>query len=55
MKGLRLPVIKGRFPAPKVLSMDDYLKFVNLNLKYICNTKNRRQNKPINMGIPFKI
>jgi hypothetical protein len=55
MKELNFPVIKGRLPLGKTLSMDDYLKFVMLNLKYIFNTKNRKQNKPIKKGTPFKI
>lgn len=33
MKKLKLPVIKAPMPKPKILSMNDYLKFVQFNLK----------------------
>lgn len=33
MKDLRLPVIKNKVQASKILSMDDYLKFVSFNLR----------------------
>lgn len=55
MKELRLPVIKSIFPLSKVLSMDDYLRFVILNLKYVANDRNRKHRKSINVGTPFKI
>jgi hypothetical protein len=31
---LNLPVIRGNIPPAKYLSMDDYLKFVSINLKF---------------------
>ena len=34
MEKLEFPIIKGLLPSAKWLSMDDYLKFINLNLKY---------------------
>ena len=34
MKKLKLPIIKAPMQQPKILSMDDYLKFVQFNLKY---------------------
>lgn len=34
MKKMNLPVAKNMFYTVKCLSMNDYLKFVNLNLKY---------------------
>ncbi len=34
MKKLNLPIIKTPLSQPKILSMDDYLKFVQFNLKY---------------------
>ena len=37
MQELKLPIIKERLPAAKSLSMDDYLRFVNLHLKYTLN------------------
>ena len=46
-KKLNLPVIKGASPAAKHLSMDDYLRFVALNLKYTVNKKAIRKQKRI--------
>lgn len=34
MKKLNLPIIKGKLPPKKVLSMDDYFKFVKFNCQY---------------------
>lgn len=34
MKGLKLPIIKVPNQRSKILSMSDYLKFVQFNLKY---------------------
>lgn len=34
MKKLKLPAVKIPMPAPKILSMDDYLKFVQFNLQH---------------------
>ncbi len=36
---LNLPVIKGTLPAARYLSMDDYVNFVTLNLKYIVDRR----------------
>lgn len=56
MKELRLPVIKSNPLPSKILSMDDYLKFVTINLKYIFNVKkNRKHSKVTHVGAPFKI
>lgn len=38
-KKLRLPSIKDAPSKPKILSMDNYLKFVQFNLKYTFNKK----------------
>lgn len=37
MGKLKLPIIKEPLPETKWLSMDEYLKFVNFNLKYTVN------------------
>jgi len=37
MEKLKFPIIRKPLPAPKTLSMDDYLRFVSLNLKYAFN------------------
>lgn len=42
---LKLPVIKGNLPPSKHLSMDDYLKFVNLNLKHTVDMESVRRQK----------
>jgi hypothetical protein len=34
MKELKLPIIRGHLPKKRVLSMDEYLEFVQFNLKY---------------------
>ena len=39
MKKLNFPIIHEPLPDAKWLSMDDYLKFVNFNLKYTFNRK----------------
>lgn len=56
MKKLNLPVIKGYFSEPKALSMDEYLKFVQFNLKYTVNKKaNTKWKKMLSVNIPFSI
>ena len=35
MSDLNLPVIKSDLPPPRSLSMDGYLKFVEMYLKYL--------------------
>ena len=55
MNKLNLPIIKGNIPSAKYLSMDDYLKFVSLNLKYAVSDKalsRARRNKTF-ADIPF--
>ncbi len=39
MKKLKLPVIKGSMSEHRTLSMDDYLEFVQFNLKHAFNRK----------------
>ncbi len=39
MKELKLPIIKGAMPKPKILSMNEYLKFVQFNLKQAFDKK----------------
>jgi hypothetical protein len=51
---LNLPVIKGRPPATRCLSMDDYLNFVFLNLKYIIDKRAvRKEKKLAAVNVPF--
>ena len=54
VKKLNLPIIKVDSPTAKCLSMDDYLKFVNLHLKYTLDKKvARRYKKLIGVNIAF--
>ena len=39
MEKLKFPIIRKCSLKPKALSMDDYLRFVSLNLKYTFNRK----------------
>ena len=56
MEKLKLPVVKGRTPKSKRLSMDDYLKFVYLNLKYTLDRKNIRKYKSLlAVNVPFSL
>ena len=56
MERLNLPVIKRKLSMRRCLSMDDYLKFVTLNLKYTIDTKALRRQKKIEMvNVPFSL
>jgi hypothetical protein len=56
MKKLNFPIVKGTLPPAKHLSMDDYLKFVNLQLKYMLDRKTlRRQKKLSQVNVSFSI
>jgi len=53
---LDLPIIREAMPNKKCLSMDDYLKFVNLHLKYTFNRNAyKRWKKMLAVNIPFSI
>jgi len=56
MKELKLPIIRRPLPVAKWLSMDDYLKFVNLNLKYALDRKTVRKQKKLQVvNVPFSL
>lgn len=56
MKKLKLPIIRGPGPRSKVLSMDDYLKFVMLHLKYTFDRKaSDKWKKILAVDVPFSI
>lgn len=56
MKELNLPIIKGAPPATKWLPMDDYLKFIILNLKYTLDKKTIRRRKKLEaVNVPFSL
>lgn len=53
---IKLPIIKGKIPEPKSVSMDDYLRFVEFNLKYVVNLKEcRKQKRASAVNVLFEI
>jgi hypothetical protein len=55
-KALKLPIIKKALPEPPPLNMDDYLKFVTMNLKYCPPPKlSRKQEMALRVTVPFVI
>lgn len=56
IKNLNLPIIRRTMPDDKWLSMDDYLRFVHLHLKYTFNKEAYNQwKKMLAVNIPFSI
>ena len=56
MKELKLPIIKGNIPPAKSLSMDDYVRFVCLNLRYTTNKEASNKFKRLQLvNVPFSI
>ncbi len=56
MKKLKLPVIRGSQGEPRTLSMDDYLEFVQFNLKHAFNRKAyTKWKKMMAVNVPFSI
>ena len=56
MKELNLPVIQGLSLETKRLSMDEYLKFVMLHLKYTFNKKSYKVWKKWQaVNVPFSL
>lgn len=54
MEKLNFPVIRESLPDAKWLSMDDYLKFVNFNLKYAFDRKiYKKWKKMLAVTVPF--
>ncbi len=54
MKKLKLSVIKEPLPKPRVLSMDEYLKFVQFNLKHAFDKKAYAiWKKKLSVNVPF--
>ena len=47
MKDINLPIIKKQLPEKRHLSMDDYLRFIYLNLKYTVDIKANRKLKKL--------
>ena len=56
MEDLRFPIIKKSMPPAKRLSMNEYVKFVFLNLRYTLNKKEyKKTKKPSSTTTPFSI
>ncbi len=57
MKDLNLPIIKGPMREPKPLSMDEYLEFVEFNLKEIPfdHKAYAKEKKLLAVNVPFRI
>ena len=56
MKKLKLPILKNIPSEPKILSMDDYFKFVQFNLKHAFDRKAyAKWKKILAVNVPFKI
>jgi hypothetical protein len=47
LEKLNFPIIKTDMPPPKWLSMEDYIEFVNLHLKYTIDKKTYRKQKKL--------
>ncbi len=56
MKKLNLPVMQNPFPGAKRLSMNEYLKFVLLHLKYTFDRKTYKVwKKWQTVNVPFSL
>ncbi len=56
MDELKLPIIRGKTGSKKQLSMDDYAKFVDLNLKYTIDREaNKKQKRLLACTKPFSL
>jgi hypothetical protein len=56
MEKLNLPIIREGLTGAKHLSMDDYLKFVELNLKLIADRNALRKQKMLAaINVPFEL
>jgi hypothetical protein len=51
---LKFPIIRGKLPVGRHLSMDDYLKFITFNLRYTIDRKVVRKQKQLAaVSVPF--
>lgn len=56
MKDIKLPIIKGIKNEKRVLSMDEYLQFVQFNLKHTFDRKSyEEQKKQLGVNVPFSL
>ena len=49
MEDLKFPVIKEPLPAAKWLSMEDYIKFVSMHIRYTLDKRNYRRWKKLSV------
>lgn len=56
MEKLNLPVLKVSPPPASKMTMDRYVKFVRMYVRYIMNRKNyeEKQNRSV-VNVPFKL
>ena len=53
---LKLPVIKGSLSEPRTLSMDEYLKFVQFNLRHAFDRKAyAKWKRVLAVDVPFHL
>ena len=56
MERLKLPIIRNLPEQNRWLSMDEYIKFVNFNLKYFRRKKGvKRDEREMRVNVPFLI
>ncbi len=56
MKELKLPIFENPDTRQKILSMDEYLKFIQFNLKHTFNRKAyAKWKKMLIVNVPFSI
>jgi hypothetical protein len=56
MKKLNLPIIKGALKEPRTLSMDEYLEFVQFNLRHAFDKRAYAQwKKMLAVNVPFSL
>jgi len=56
MNDFKLPIIKEAHTQKRILSMDDYLEFVQFNLKHAFNKKAyAKWKKMLVVNVPFSI
>ncbi len=56
MRELNLPIVKELTPNKKILSMDEYLQFVQFNLQHTFDRKSyEKWKKLLAVNVPFSI
>ena len=56
MKNLKIPAIKGPLPSARSLSMDEYIKFINFNLKHTFDKEaDAKRRKMAAVNVPFSL